>query len=172
MTLRRRSALLVGLLAFAVVVTLAITTGQRAHASAISATRVATVSLHDTRTVASVSHAPAHPLKWYMLKWAETQAGKPYAWGGSGPGSYDCSGLVMAAWAHYGKALPHNVASMLASGRLYRISAGKRGPGDLVVWGNFHVEIVTLRGTFGAHSSGTLVGWARYWGTPTFWRVR
>ena len=31
--------------------------------------------------------------------WALTQLGKPYQWGGAGPGSYDCSGLAMDAWA-------------------------------------------------------------------------
>ena len=39
--------------------------------------------------------------------WALTQLGKPYLWGGAGPGSYDCSGLTMVAWAHAGVQLLH-----------------------------------------------------------------
>lgn len=30
------------------------------------------------------------------LKWARSQAGKPYVWGGVGPGGYDCSGFMSA----------------------------------------------------------------------------
>lgn len=173
MTLRRRTALIVALSMFAVVVALAITTGQRAHAADISATRATTLSLHSDRTItAQAARAPRHHLKWYVLHWAETQRGKPYAWGGNGPGSYDCSGLVVAAWARFGKSLPRTTGGMQGTSHIYRISRSKLGPGDLIMWGNFHVEFATKSGSFGAHSSGTLVGWARLWGSPTFWRVR
>ena len=33
------------------------------------------------------------------VAFAYAQLGKPYVWGATGPGSYDCSGLVQAAWA-------------------------------------------------------------------------
>jgi cell wall-associated NlpC family hydrolase len=39
--------------------------------------------------------------------WALTQLGKPYHWGAAGPGTYDCSGLTMEAWARAGVALLH-----------------------------------------------------------------
>jgi peptidoglycan DL-endopeptidase CwlO len=39
--------------------------------------------------------------------WALTQLGKPYQWGAAGPGSYDCSGLTMEAWARAGVSLLH-----------------------------------------------------------------
>jgi cell wall-associated NlpC family hydrolase len=39
--------------------------------------------------------------------WALTQLGKPYQWGGAGPGTYDCSGLTMDAWARAGVQLGH-----------------------------------------------------------------
>ena len=39
------------------------------------------------------------------------QAGKPYVWAAAGPNSYDCSGLVLAAWKQVGVYLPHNAAA-------------------------------------------------------------
>jgi cell wall-associated NlpC family hydrolase len=39
--------------------------------------------------------------------WALTQLGKPYQWGAAGPGTYDCSGLSMQAWARAGVQLLH-----------------------------------------------------------------
>jgi cell wall-associated NlpC family hydrolase len=43
------------------------------------------------------------------------QAGKPYVWAAAGPKSYDCSGLVLAAWKQVGVYLPHNAASQRRS---------------------------------------------------------
>jgi cell wall-associated NlpC family hydrolase len=39
--------------------------------------------------------------------WALSQLGKPYQWGGAGPGTYDCSGLTMRAWERAGVELGH-----------------------------------------------------------------
>jgi cell wall-associated NlpC family hydrolase len=36
------------------------------------------------------------------IAYARAQLGKPYLWGGTGPGAFDCSGLVMAAYAAAG----------------------------------------------------------------------
>jgi hypothetical protein len=38
------------------------------------------------------------PVQGYVgaLNWAKTQVGKPYIWGGVGPGGYDCSGFMSA----------------------------------------------------------------------------
>jgi cell wall-associated NlpC family hydrolase len=107
------------------------------------------------------------------LNWATANAyGHWYAWGGTGP-SYDCSGLVMVAFAHAGISLPHSTYSMLASGHLHRVYAPQRG--DLAFYGSGHVELVTAwwHQTFGAHSTGQQIGWIGWWGGgPTmFFRV-
>ena len=41
------------------------------------------------------------------ISYARQQIGKPYIWGGTGPGGYDCSGLVMMAYASAGVSVPH-----------------------------------------------------------------
>ena len=108
------------------------------------------------------------------LNWAEGHArGCWYSYGGSScsPG-YDCSGLVMAAFGHgAGIWLPHSTYSMLGSRHLHRISLSQARRGDLMFYGSGHVEINTIwyHQTFGAHHSGTRVGWRTWsqWWHPT-----
>ncbi|MDP9116208.1 MAG: C40 family peptidase [Actinomycetota bacterium] len=58
------------------------------------------------------------------------EVGKPYVYGAAGPGSYDCSGLTMAAWASAGVSLPHSSEDQFNYGRAVPLSALQ--PGDLV----------------------------------------
>ena len=64
------------------------------------------------------------------LRAALTQRGKPYVWGAAGPDSYDCSGLVMWAFAQEGISLPHYTGSLWNSG--VHIARADLEPGDLV----------------------------------------
>jgi peptidoglycan DL-endopeptidase CwlO len=66
------------------------------------------------------------------VAYARAQVGKPYCYGGSGPGCFDCSGLTMMAWAQAGVSLPHSSASQYNVGR--RISASELQPGDLIFY--------------------------------------
>lgn len=56
--------------------------------------------------------------------------GKPYVWGATGPGSFDCSGLTQAAWRSAGVALPRTTYTQINAGQ--RISRDQLAPGDLV----------------------------------------
>ena len=108
------------------------------------------------------------------LEWAWHQAGKGYCWGGNGPSCYDCSGLVVAAYAHAGISLPRTTYEMLASPLLRRISASQRRRGDLAFYGSGHVELVTFHGTFGALNPETLIGWHhpnQWWHPTMYFRV-
>ena len=64
--------------------------------------------------------------------WALTQLGKPYRWGAAGPGSYDCSGLAMQAWARAGARLLHWTGYQWVAGPHVPL-AGLRA-GDLVFY--------------------------------------
>jgi cell wall-associated NlpC family hydrolase len=61
---------------------------------------------------------------------AMAQRGKPYVWAASGPGSYDCSGLMAYAYAAAGITLPHSSAMQSRMGQA--VSRDELRPGDLV----------------------------------------
>jgi cell wall-associated NlpC family hydrolase len=64
------------------------------------------------------------------LRYALEQRGKPYVWGAAGPDSFDCSGLVMWAFAQEGIQLPHYTGDQWNSGM--HVSRDDLEPGDLV----------------------------------------
>jgi cell wall-associated NlpC family hydrolase len=64
------------------------------------------------------------------LAFAVQQLGKPYAFGASGPGSYDCSGLTSAAWKAAGVTLPRTSQQQFAVGT--EVAQADLRPGDLV----------------------------------------
>ena len=64
------------------------------------------------------------------LQAAESQLGKPYEWGAAGPDSYDCSGLVMWAYAQVGVQIDHWTGDQWNEGA--HISLAELRPGDLL----------------------------------------
>jgi cell wall-associated NlpC family hydrolase len=106
-----------------------------------------------------------------VVKFAYAQIGKPYVWAADGPGSYDCSGLVLAAYAKAGVSLPHNAA--MQWGVVHHIPRGELSPGDLVFYDSssiHHVAIYIGSGkvihapTFGDHVKISGVDMMRPWG--------
>ena len=49
------------------------------------------------------------------ISYARAQIGRPYVWGGTGPGGYDCSGLVMMAYQSAGVAVQHTSQNQWAT---------------------------------------------------------
>ena len=64
---------------------------------------------------------------------AQRQIGKPYKWGGSGPDSFDCSGLTAWAWRAGGVTLSHSALAQYHETTRVPLSAIQ--PGDLVFFG-------------------------------------
>jgi peptidoglycan DL-endopeptidase CwlO len=64
------------------------------------------------------------------LQAAITREGDPYVWGAAGPSAFDCSGLVVWAYAQEGIALPHFTGDLWNSG--VHVTRADLEPGDLV----------------------------------------
>jgi cell wall-associated NlpC family hydrolase len=78
---------------------------------------------------------------------ALSQLGTPYVWGGAAPGGFDCSGLVMWAYAQVGVSLPHSSYAQYGYG--VPVSRDQLQPGDLVFFdGLGHVGIYIGGGQF------------------------
>jgi cell wall-associated NlpC family hydrolase len=64
------------------------------------------------------------------IAFARAQLGKPYQWGATGPGSYDCSGLVYAAYAAAGIHLARTTYQWQQDGPVIPLTQIQ--PGDLL----------------------------------------
>jgi hypothetical protein len=76
------------------------------------------------------------------MEWAMAQIGKPYQWGGTGPNSFDCSGLVMDAWAAAGVSLPRVAANQYFGG--VNRPFAQLQMGDLVFWATNTAQPATI----------------------------
>jgi cell wall-associated NlpC family hydrolase len=128
------------------------------------------------------------------INYARQQLGKPYFFGGTGPDSFDCSGLVMMAYRAAGITIDRTSQDQWASEKdTERVSASQVEPGDLVFFAGSdgttlapgHVALVIGNGkmieayatgfpirisTYGKPSSApgdqTVVGFTRPWAKP------
>lgn len=80
------------------------------------------------------NEAPASGRGAAALSAAATQIGKPYVSGGSGPNSYDCSGLTQWAFAQAGVSITRTTFTQHNDGT--KIGRSQLKPGDLVFFNN------------------------------------
>ena len=78
-----------------------------------------------------------------VVSFAAAQIGKPYCWGGTGPGCFDCSGLAQAAWGWAGVAVPRTAQRIATS--LPEIDLRDVRAGDILFWPG-HVGIYAGNG--------------------------
>ena len=123
---------------------------QAAQARAVAARQVA-----QQNTVVGITAAPPQsptvvaPPSTHggVVGIALGELGTPYVWGGASPGGFDCSGLVMWAFAQVGVSLPHSTYALYAMG--VPVSSDQLQPGDLVFFdGVGHVGIYIGGGQF------------------------
>lgn len=113
------------------------------------------------RTIASYNSAPttssgvsptyeapvASSVGAAVVNAAMSRLGAPYVWGSAGPTTFDCSGLVVWAFAQAGISLPHYSYSQMSGGAA--VSFSDLQPGDLVFFnGGSHVGIYVGGGNF------------------------
>lgn len=100
--------------------------------------------------------APAKSKVDVVIAFALAQRGKPYRWGATGLGSYDCSGLVLRSFAQVHIYMYHFTGAMLHYGRY--VSRAQLQPGDLIFPSSHHVGIYIGHGKMiVAPHSGTVV---------------
>ncbi|NEA25303.1 NlpC/P60 family protein [Actinomadura bangladeshensis] len=95
--------------------------------------------------VGGTYNGPASGSARTALEFAYAQLGKPYQYGAEGPGSYDCSGLTMKAWAAAGVGITRTTNSQYAATK--RVAKSNLQPGDLVFFnGLSHVGMYVGNG--------------------------
>jgi cell wall-associated NlpC family hydrolase len=93
-----------------------------------AAARAASVGSGGTTT--STYTGPTTTQAQRAVAFAYAQLGKPYVWGATGPDSFDCSGLVMTAWASSGVSVPRDTYQQWAA--LPHVPMSSIQPGDLI----------------------------------------
>ncbi len=79
------------------------------------------------------------------VQYALSKIGDPYVYGASGPSSFDCSGLVMAAWAAAGVSIPRTTYEQWSA--LPHVASSSIQPGDLLLYdAEGHVAIYVGNG--------------------------
>ncbi|MFI2764310.1 NlpC/P60 family protein [Streptomyces echinatus] len=132
-----------------------------AAASARTSTTTPPTAPPNRQPSTTTTTRPAKPAKSSAanaaITYARHQLGKPYVWGGTGPGSFDCSGLVMRAWQAAGVTLPRTTWGQIHAGTA--TTRSRLVPGDLVLsYGGGHVGLYIGNGrVIHAPRPGTVV---------------
>jgi cell wall-associated NlpC family hydrolase len=133
---------------------------QQAQDTVVGATAVSPAAAPSNDTAAPTSAATSAPAEETPVAVAAppsthggaagvamSQLGTPYVWGGASPGGFDCSGLVMWAYAQVGVSLPHSSYAQYGYG--VPVSRDQLQAGDLVFFdGLGHVGIYIGGGQF------------------------
>ncbi|MFF4837906.1 C40 family peptidase [Streptomyces sp. NPDC001315] len=128
---------------------------ERASRNAERTTLTASASV-STSTSTSTSTATGSAAA--VIAFVKAQIGDAYVSGGTGPNSWDCSGMVQAAFKQVGISLPRVSQDQSVAGT--QVSLSNLQPGDILYWGNagnaYHVAVYVGDGMFvGAQNPST-----------------
>lgn len=99
----------------------------------------AAVTLGEDTDASAMAAAPASSMGQAVADYACQFIGNPYVWGGTSlTNGADCSGFVLAVYAHFGVSLPHSSGAQAGVG--YGVSRDQIQPGDIVCYSG-HVGI-------------------------------
>ncbi|MFD4654309.1 NlpC/P60 family protein [Kitasatospora sp. NPDC058444] len=85
-------------------------------------------------TTAPVKVAPGSSRGSAALAAAASKVGSPYVWGATGPGSFDCSGLMVWAYNQAGVSLPRTSQAQASAGTRIGSDISQAQPGDLLIF--------------------------------------
>jgi peptidoglycan DL-endopeptidase CwlO len=132
---------------------------EAAHKAAAAASRSSERTvLAATSSSASTSTSTATGSAASVIAFVKAQIGDSYVMGGTGPNSWDCSGLVQAAFKQVGVSLPRVSQGQSTAGT--QVSLSNLQPGDILYWGSagsaYHVAVYVGDGMFvGAQNPST-----------------
>ncbi|MCZ0980798.1 C40 family peptidase [Streptomyces diastatochromogenes] len=141
------------------------TTSSSSDSGSSSSDSGSAASQNETRTQAPSGAAAT------IVAFARAQIGDAYVSGGTGPNSWDCSGLVQAAYRAAGIDLPRISYQQSSMGT--EVSLSNLQPGDVLYWGSrsgsYHVAIYVGGGKYvGAQNpSSGVVEHTMDWDTPS-----
>jgi cell wall-associated NlpC family hydrolase len=130
------------------------------------------VSIAAAPAQATVSAATSNSALYY----ARSKNGAPYRYGAAGPTRFDCSGLVMWAYARARKPIPRTTTLQYRA--TIRVARANRRPGDLVFFssrarGIYHVGIYAgANRIWHSPRTGDHVRLAIIWAKVSYGRVR
>ncbi|MFE4955716.1 C40 family peptidase [Streptomyces sp. NPDC056653] len=117
-----------------------------------------TLSATSASTSVASSSSSATGSAASVISFVKAQVGDAYVSGGTGPNSWDCSGLVQAAFRSVGVDLPRVSQAQSTAGT--QVSLSNLQPGDILYWGGagsaYHVGVYVGGGQFvGAQNPST-----------------
>ncbi len=89
------------------------------------------------------------------IAFARSKLGMPYQWGGTGDPSYDCSGLVQAAWAAAGVSLERTTYDQINEGYAVPAILADLEPGDVIFYNGDEHEALYVGGGLVIHAPST-----------------
>ncbi|HET8594702.1 MAG TPA: C40 family peptidase [Intrasporangium sp.] len=136
---------------------------ERAQAASRSSDRAVLTSASAPTGTATSNPAPSAS---GIVGIAQSMFGVPYAYGGSSPSGFDCSGFTSWVYRQAGISIPRTASAQQSAAT--RVSSPQ--PGDLVFFGYpaYHVGIYVSPGRMiDAQRPGTTVGNHSIWTTPS-----